>query len=59
MKVFLPGITDTTTLDAASKLCGTAAFTEHGKDHTSRHEVATADMIRLSLECLAGTWSAV
>ena len=46
VKAFLPGITDTTTLDAASKLCGTAAFTEHGKDHTSRHEIATADMIR-------------
>jgi type IV secretion system protein VirD4 len=46
VKAFLPGITDTTTLDAASKLCGQAAFTEHGKDHTSRHEIATADMIR-------------
>jgi type IV secretory pathway TraG/TraD family ATPase VirD4 len=46
VKCFLPGITDTKTLDAASKLCGHAAFTEHGKDHTSRHEVATADMIR-------------
>jgi type IV secretion system protein VirD4 len=46
VKVFLPGITDTKTLDAASKLCGQAAFTEHGKDHLSRHEVATADMIR-------------
>jgi type IV secretory pathway TraG/TraD family ATPase VirD4 len=46
VKVFLPGITDITTLDAASKLCGQAAFTEHGKDHTSRHEIATADMIR-------------
>ena len=46
VKCFLPGITDTKTLDAASKLCGHAAFTEHGNDHTSRHEVATADMIR-------------
>jgi type IV secretion system protein VirD4 len=46
VKCFLPGITDTRTLDAASKLCGHAAFTEHGKDHTSRHEVATPDMIR-------------
>jgi type IV secretory pathway TraG/TraD family ATPase VirD4 len=46
VKCFLPGITDTKTLDAASKLCGHAAFTEHGKDHTSRHEVATPDMIR-------------
>jgi type IV secretion system protein VirD4 len=46
VKCYLPGITDTRTLDAASKVCGHAAFTEHGKDHTSRHEVATADMIR-------------
>jgi type IV secretion system protein VirD4 len=46
VKCFLPGITDTKTLDAASKLCGHAAFTEHGKDHTSRYEVATPDMIR-------------
>jgi len=46
VKCFLPGITDTRTLDAASKLCGHAAFTEHGKEHSSRHEVATADMIR-------------
>jgi type IV secretory pathway TraG/TraD family ATPase VirD4 len=46
VKCFLPGITDTRTLEAASKLCGHAAFTEHGKDHTSRHEIASADMIR-------------
>jgi type IV secretion system protein VirD4 len=46
VKCFLPGITDTRTLDAAAKLCGHAAFTEHGNDHTSRHEVATPDMIR-------------
>ena len=46
VKVFLPGITDTRTLDAASKLCGQAAFTEHGQDHHSRHDVATPDMIR-------------
>jgi type IV secretion system protein VirD4 len=46
VKVFLPGITDTTTLDAASKLCGQAAYTERGQDHHSRHDVATPDMIR-------------
>jgi type IV secretory pathway TraG/TraD family ATPase VirD4 len=45
VKVFLPGITDTTTLDAASKLCGQAAF-KHGQDHHSRHDVATPDMVR-------------
>jgi hypothetical protein len=44
--VFLPGITDTSTLDAASKLCGQAAYTEHGQDHHSRHDVATPDMVR-------------
>jgi type IV secretion system protein VirD4 len=46
VKVFLPGITDTKTLDAASKLCGQAAFKEHGQDHDSRHDVATPDMVR-------------
>ena len=46
VKVFLPGITDTSTLDAASKLCGQAAYTEHGQDHHSRHDVATPDMVR-------------
>jgi type IV secretion system protein VirD4 len=46
VKVFLPGITDTSTLEAASKLCGQAAFKEHGQDHHSRHDVATPDMIR-------------
>jgi len=46
VKVFLPGITDTRTLDAASKLCGQAAYTERGQDHHSRHDVATPDMVR-------------
>jgi type IV secretory pathway TraG/TraD family ATPase VirD4 len=52
VKCFLPGITDTHTLDAAAKLCGQAAFTEHSRDrrgrsaHAGRYEVATADMIR-------------
>jgi type IV secretion system protein VirD4 len=46
VKVFLPGITDTTTLDAASKLCGQAAWKIRGQDHASRHDVATPDMIR-------------
>ncbi len=46
VKVFLPGITDTKTLDAASKLCGQAAFRERGRDDHSRHEVATPDMVR-------------
>lgn len=46
VKVFLPGITDTTTLDAASKLCGQASWRVRGEDHSSRHDVCTPDMIR-------------
>jgi hypothetical protein len=46
VKVFLPGITDTTTLEAASKLCGQASWRVHGQDHSTRHDVATPDMIR-------------
>jgi type IV secretion system protein VirD4 len=46
VKVFLPGITDTTTLEAASTLCGEASWKVRGQDHASRHAVATPDMIR-------------
>ena len=46
VKVFLPGITDTTTLQAASTLCGQASWKVRGQDHASRHDVATPDMIR-------------
>ena len=46
VKVFLPGITDTTTLDAAAKLCGQAPWKVRGQDHATRHDVATPDMIR-------------
>jgi type IV secretion system protein VirD4 len=46
VKVFLPGITHTTTLDAASKLCGQEAWKLRGQDHATRHDVATPDMIR-------------
>ena len=46
MKVFLPGITDTTTLQAASTLCGQAQWKVRGQDHATRHDVATPDMIR-------------
>jgi type IV secretory pathway TraG/TraD family ATPase VirD4 len=46
VKVFLPGITDTTTLQAASTLCGQAAWKLRGQEHASRHDVATPDMIR-------------
>jgi len=46
VKVFLPGITDTTTLEAASKLCGQASWRVRGQEHSTRHDVATPDMIR-------------
>jgi type IV secretion system protein VirD4 len=46
VKVFLPGITDTTTLQTASTLCGQASWKLRGQDHATRHDVATPDMIR-------------
>ncbi len=46
VKVFLHGITDVTTLDAAAKLCGQASWKVRGQDHATRHDVATPDMIR-------------
>jgi len=46
VKLFLPGITDTTTLKAASTLCGQASWKIQGQDHATRHDVATPDMIR-------------
>ena len=41
-----PGITDTTTLQAASTLCGQASWKLRGQEHATRHDVATPDMIR-------------
>jgi len=46
VKIFLPGITDTTTLKAGSTLCGQASWKVRGQDHATRHDVATPDMIR-------------
>jgi len=46
VKVFLPGITDTRTLDTASKLCGHARWREQGEERATRHQVATPEMIR-------------
>jgi type IV secretion system protein VirD4 len=46
VKVFLPGITDVTTLQAASTLCGQASWKVRGQNHGTRHDVATPDMIR-------------
>ncbi len=45
-QLFLPGILDPETLDMASKLCGQAAFKEHGDDKTGRHPVAPPELIR-------------
>jgi type IV secretion system protein VirD4 len=54
-KIWLPGISDPATLDAASQLCGTTAMTEtrplfqHRDDypsHYTRHPVLTPEMIR-------------
>src|ERR1035438_2983426 len=46
VRVFLPGITDVTPLDAAAKLCGQASWKVRGQDFATRHDVATPDMIR-------------
>jgi type IV secretion system protein VirD4 len=46
VKIWLPGISDTTTLRMASDLCGQAALRERGQRHHSRHDVMTPDMIR-------------
>ena len=46
VKVWLPGITDTTTLKTASDLAGKVAYKEQGQEHHTRHEVMTPDMIR-------------
>ena len=46
VKLFLPGITDVTTLEAAAKLCGQASWKIRSQDHATRHDVATPDMIR-------------
>src|SRR5258708_8008980 len=53
-KIWLPGISDTATLDAASALCGTAAMKEvrslghrdQYPDYYSRHPIMTPEMIR-------------
>jgi type IV secretion system protein VirD4 len=47
-KVFLPGITDTTLLKAASELCGQTAFREKGgpQEHLTRHDICDPAMLR-------------
>ena len=46
VKMYLPGITDTTTLEAASTLCGQASWKIRGQDHATCHDIAAPDMIR-------------
>jgi type IV secretion system protein VirD4 len=46
VKMFLPGITATPTLEAATTLCGQASWKVRGEDHATRHDVAAPDMIR-------------
>jgi type IV secretion system protein VirD4 len=46
VKIFLPGISDTTTLETASKLTGKTAAREHGQQHDMRHPVMEENMIR-------------
>jgi type IV secretion system protein VirD4 len=45
-KVFLPGITDTALLKAASELCGQTAFLEKGQNHLTRHDICDPAMLR-------------
>jgi type IV secretory pathway TraG/TraD family ATPase VirD4 len=45
-KVFLPGITDTKTLEMASKLCDKTGYRLKGQDHESEHDVMTPGMVR-------------
>ncbi len=44
--MFLPGITDTRTLDAAAKMCGQVTWKVRGHYHATQHDIATPDMIR-------------
>jgi hypothetical protein len=45
-QVFLPGITDTTLLKAASELCGQTAFREKDQEHLTRHDICDPAMLR-------------
>ena len=45
-KIVLPGVTDTGTLDMASRLSGQVPYRERGHDAETRHDVLTPDMIR-------------
>jgi len=45
-KVFLPGITDTALLKAASELCGQTSFRQKGQEHLTRHDICDVAMLR-------------
>jgi type IV secretion system protein VirD4 len=45
-KIFLPGITDTALLKAASELCGQTSFRQKGQEHLSRHDICDPAMLR-------------
>jgi hypothetical protein len=45
-KAFLPGITDTALLKAASELCGQASFRQKGQEHLTRHDICDVAMLR-------------
>jgi type IV secretion system protein VirD4 len=45
-KVFLPGISDTALLKAASELCGQTAFRQRGQRHLTRHDICDPAMLR-------------
>ena len=45
-KIYLPGITDTVLLKAASELCGQTSFRQKGQEHLTRHDICDAAMLR-------------
>ena len=45
-KIFLPGITDTALLKAASELCGQTSFRQKGQEHLTRHDICDVAMLR-------------
>jgi type IV secretion system protein VirD4 len=45
-KVYLPGISDTALLKAASELCGQTAFRQRRQKHLTRHDICEPAMLR-------------
>jgi hypothetical protein len=45
-KIFLPGITDTALLKAASELCGQTSYRQKGQEHLTRHDICDVAMLR-------------